>query len=39
MAPPGSTVVVSHAGDNAVVHTYDAANQPADLPFTLIAAC
>jgi hypothetical protein len=35
----GSTVVVSHDGDNAVVRTYDEMNREADLPFTLIAAC
>jgi hypothetical protein len=38
-APPGSTVVVSHDGENAVVHTYSPTNQPQDLPFALIAAC
>jgi hypothetical protein len=38
-APAGSTVVVSHDGANAVVHTYGPNDQQADLPFTLIAAC
>jgi hypothetical protein len=39
VAPAGSTVVVSHDGANAVVHTYGPNDQQADLPFTLIAAC
>jgi hypothetical protein len=38
-APPGSTVIVSHTGDNALVRTFNAENQPQGLPFTLIAAC
>jgi hypothetical protein len=37
-APPGSTVVPAHDGDNVVVHTYIGPDkQP--LPFALIAAC
>jgi hypothetical protein len=38
-APPGSTVIVSHVGDNALVQTYNAQDQPQGLPFSLIAAC
>jgi hypothetical protein len=38
-APPGSTVIVSHTGDNALVRTFNAENQPQGLPFTLVAAC
>lgn len=38
-APPGSTVVVSHSGDNALVRTFNAADQPQALPFSVIAAC
>jgi hypothetical protein len=38
-ASPGSTVIVSHTGDDALVRTYNASDQPQGLPFTLIAAC
>ena len=38
-APPGSTAIVSHSGDNALVQTYNASNHAQGLPFTLIAAC
>jgi hypothetical protein len=37
-APPGR-VTVSKAGDRVAVQTYDAAGNPADLPFQLIVAC
>jgi hypothetical protein len=38
-APPGSTVIVSHTGDDALVRTFNASDHPQGLPFTLIAAC
>jgi hypothetical protein len=38
-APPGSTVIVSHIGDDALVRTFNASDQQQGLPFTLIAAC
>jgi hypothetical protein len=38
-APPGSTVIVSHTGDDALVRTFNASDQQQGLPFTLIAAC
>lgn len=38
-APAGSTVIVAHEGDNALVRTFNAANDPQGLPFSLIAAC
>lgn len=38
-APPGATVIVSHVGNNALVRTFNAQNQPQGLPFSLIAAC
>jgi hypothetical protein len=40
--PAGATVIVGHATGNdndALVRTFDANNQPAALPFALIAAC
>jgi hypothetical protein len=37
-APPGR-ITVSKAGDRVAVQTYDAAGNPADLPFQLIVAC
>jgi hypothetical protein len=36
--PPGR-ITVSKAGDRVAVQTYDAAGNPADLPFQLIVAC
>jgi hypothetical protein len=38
-APPGSTVIASHDGDNVLVRTFNAADDPQGLPFALIAAC
>jgi hypothetical protein len=38
-APPGATVIASHTGDDALVRTFDASNNPKGLPFALIAAC
>jgi hypothetical protein len=38
-APPGSTVIASHTGDDALVRTFDELNKPKGLPFALIAAC
>jgi hypothetical protein len=37
-APPGR-ITVSKAGDRVAVQTYDAAGNPADLPFQVIVAC
>lgn len=37
--PPGSTVIVSHVGNDALVRTFNANDEPQGLPFSLIAAC